>query len=63
MIGDTLTLENLREIYEAMSKIKPIDQSENYTLYFKEIEERLHQKETLIRLAQEAEQELKDLED
>jgi hypothetical protein len=28
MIGDTLTTENLLAIFEAMSKIKPIDRSQ-----------------------------------
>ena len=45
MIGDSLTKENLKAIYEAMSKIKPIDQSNNFTTYYKEIEERLNEVE------------------
>jgi len=41
MIGDTLTLENLTAIYEAMSKIKEIDRSDYFNQYFKEVEDRL----------------------
>jgi hypothetical protein len=42
MIGDTLTLENLTAIYEAMSKIKEIDRSDYFNQYFKEVEDRLN---------------------
>lgn len=41
MIGDTLTIENLKAIKEAMDKIKPIDQSEYFKKYYSEIEWRL----------------------
>lgn len=41
MIGDTLTLENLIAIYEAMSKIKEIDRSDYFNQYFKEVEDRI----------------------
>lgn len=41
MIGESLTLENLRTIYEAMSKIKEIDRSEYFNQYFKEVENRM----------------------
>jgi hypothetical protein len=41
MIGDSLTLENLIAIYEAMSKIKEIDRSEYFNLYYKEVEDRI----------------------
>jgi hypothetical protein len=34
MIGDTLTTENLLAIFEAMSKIKPIDESEYFNNYY-----------------------------
>ena len=40
MIGDSLTLENLRAIYEAMSKIKEIDRSHYFNQYLKEVEDR-----------------------
>lgn len=41
MIGDSLTLENLIAIYEAMSKIKEIDRSEYFNQYLKEVEDRI----------------------
>jgi hypothetical protein len=41
MIGESLTLENLRAIYEAMSKIKEIDRSEYFNQYLKEVEDRI----------------------
>lgn len=41
MIGDTLTLENLIAIYEAMSKIKETDRSLFFDNYYKEVEERI----------------------
>lgn len=43
MIGDSLTLENLIAIYEAMSKIAEIDRSTNFIQYFKEVEERINE--------------------
>jgi hypothetical protein len=45
MIGDTLTTENLLAIFEAMSKIKPIDRSQCFDNYYDEIIERLIWKE------------------
>ena len=47
MIGDTLTLENLTAIYEAMSKIKEIDRSDYFKQYFKEVEDRLKEPTTI----------------
>lgn len=41
MIGESLTLENLIAIYEAMSKIKEIDRSEFFNQYLKEVEDRI----------------------
>lgn len=41
MIGESLTLENLVAIYEAMSKIKEIDRSEFFNQYLKEVEDRI----------------------
>lgn len=41
MIGDSLTIENLTAIYEAMSKIKEIDRSQYFNQYFKEVENRM----------------------
>jgi hypothetical protein len=41
MIGDSLTLENLIAIYEAMGKIKEIDRSEYFNQYLKEVEDRI----------------------
>jgi hypothetical protein len=41
MIGESLTIENLTAIYEAMSKIKEIDRSEYFNQYFKEVENRI----------------------
>lgn len=43
MIGDSLTLENLIAIYEAMSKIKEIDRSEYFNQYLKEVEDRINE--------------------
>jgi len=45
MIGDTLTMENLLAIFNAMAKIKPIDQSEYFRNYMEEVIERLQDKE------------------
>lgn len=42
MIGDTLTIENLTAIYEAMSKIKEIDRSNYFNQYLKELEDRIN---------------------
>lgn len=41
MIGESLTLENLIAIYEAMSKIKEIDRSEFFNQYLKEVKDRI----------------------
>lgn len=41
MIGDSLTIENLTAIYEAMCKIKEIDRSQYFNQYFKEVENRM----------------------
>jgi predicted component of viral defense system (DUF524 family) len=41
MIGESLTLESLTAIYEAMSKIKEIDRSDYFKQYFKEVEDRI----------------------
>ena len=41
MIGESLTLENLIAIYEAMSKIKEIDRSDYFNQYQKEVEDRI----------------------
>ena len=41
MINSTLTLENLLEIYEAMSKIKPIDRSDYFNQYYNEVLNRI----------------------
>lgn len=38
---NSLTLENLSAIYEAMSKIKEIDRSEFFSRYYKEVEDRI----------------------
>lgn len=45
MIGDSFTTENLLDILKAMQKIKPIDQSENYSLYMEEVLQRLKDNE------------------
>jgi hypothetical protein len=45
MIGDTLTIENLQAIFDAMSKIKPIDQSEHFRQYYAEVVRRLSEQE------------------
>jgi hypothetical protein len=37
----TLTIQNLKAIYEAMSKIKDIDQSEYFKQYFEEVDNRI----------------------
>ena len=41
MIGSTLTHDNLKAIKKAMDKIKPIDQSDYFKSYYKEILNRL----------------------
>jgi hypothetical protein len=41
MIGSTLTHDNLNAIKKAMDKIKPIDQSDYFKNYYKEVEDRL----------------------
>lgn len=45
MIGDTLTMENLLAIFNAMQKIKPIDRSQYFENYMNEIIDRLKDKE------------------
>ena len=45
MIGDSLTMENLLAIFQAMQKIKPIDQSEYFRQYYAEVMERLSDQE------------------
>jgi DNA polymerase III alpha subunit len=45
---DTLTLKNLTAIYEAMSKIKEIDQSEYFKQYLKEVQDRIKETKALI---------------
>lgn len=47
MIGDTLTLENLLAIKNAMDKIKEIDQSFFFTQYYSEIISRIAEFEQL----------------
>ncbi len=53
MIGDTLTTENLLAIFEAMSKIKPIDQSECFNNYYDEVIERLIWKELDLKVIEQ----------
>ena len=53
MIGDTLTTENLLAIFEAMSKIKPIDQSEYFNNYYDEVIERLIWKELDLKVIEQ----------
>lgn len=43
MIGNSLTLDNLRAIYEAMTRIKEIDRSAYFTSYLNEVEERIRE--------------------
>lgn len=45
MIGDSLTMENLLAIFQAMQKIKPIDQSEHFRQYYAEVVRRLSDQE------------------
>jgi hypothetical protein len=45
MIGDSFTTDNLLDILKAMQKIKPIDQSKNYSLYMEEVLQRLKDNE------------------
>jgi hypothetical protein len=47
MIGNTLTLENLTAIYNAMSLIKEIDRSDYFNQYWKELECRINEIEPL----------------
>lgn len=49
MIGESLSLENLREIKDSMAKIAPIDRSANFTLYYNEVLERFDEAEKAIR--------------
>lgn len=44
-MGDTLTYDNLTAIKKAMDKIKPIDQSDYFKNYYKEVLDRLSAKE------------------
>lgn len=41
MIGDTLTLKNLNNIYKAMLNIKSIDRSNYFTKYLTELKWRI----------------------
>lgn len=41
MIGDSLCMENLLAIFQAMDRIKPIDQSEYFRNYYAEIVQRI----------------------
>ena len=41
MIGDTLTLVNLKNIYKEMLNIEPIDRSDYFKKYLKELEWRI----------------------
>ena len=41
MIGDSLNLENLIAIYDAMNKINEIDRSQYFNQYLKEVENRI----------------------
>jgi hypothetical protein len=45
MIGDSLTMENLLAIFQAMQKIEPIDQSEYFRQYYAEVVQRLSDQE------------------
>ena len=45
MIGDSLTMENLLAIFQAMQKIKPIDQSEYFRQYYADVVQRLSDQE------------------
>ena len=45
MIGDSLTMENLLVIFQAMQKIEPIDQSEYFRQYYAEVVQRLSDQE------------------
>ena len=45
MIGDSLSMENLLAIFQAMQKIKPIDQSEYFRQYYAEVVQRLSDQE------------------
>lgn len=45
MIGDSLSMENLLAIFQAMQKIKPIDQSEYFRQYYAEVVRRLSDQE------------------
>ena len=43
----TLTMENLLAIFQAMDKIKPIDRSEHFNDYYREIVSRLQEQEKI----------------
>ena len=47
MIGDSLNLENLIAIYDAMSKINEIDRSQYFNQYLKEVENRIIEAKSL----------------
>ena len=49
MIGDSLTLENLKAIYEAMSKIKETDRSTYFDQYLTEVEYRIKEARLSLR--------------
>ncbi len=52
MIGDTLTIDNLIAIYEAMSKIKDTDRSVFFNNYYNEIKERIKEATSIINTLQ-----------
>lgn len=43
MINQSLTIENLTAIYNAMSKIKEIDRSDFFNQYYQEIKNRINE--------------------
>ena len=47
MIGDSLNLENLIAIYDAMNKINEIDRSQYFNQYLKEVENRIIEAKSL----------------
>lgn len=46
MIGSSLTQNNLERIYKAMLQIKPIDRSDNFNKYLKELKWRMEEFKT-----------------
>ena len=47
MIGDSLNIETLQPILEAMDKVKEIDRSDYFNQYYKEVEERIKEAQEL----------------